>query len=59
VDRKQTLRRFVDEVVNGGRDEVIDELYFLTFDGDRISTVRGIEDTLDRFRQLGLNPTAG
>ena len=126
MDRKQTVRRFVDEAVNAGRDEVIDELftadmagptrewfgafrrsfpdmhmhllelvaegdrvvarcacsathsgdwrghpptgrrfegvdevYFFTFAGDRISTVWGIEDTLERFRQLGLDPAAG
>jgi len=121
VDRKETVRRFVDEAVNGGRDEVVDELfapkmtasvrewfgafrssfpdmhmelldlvadgdtvvgrfacsashlgewrghqptgrrfervdevYFFTFEGDRIAAVWGIEDTLDRFQQLGL-----
>jgi predicted ester cyclase len=126
VDNKQTVRRFVDEAVNGGRDELIDELftpdmtasvrewfgafrssfpdmnmelidlvaehdtvvarfecsashlgewrghpptgrrfervdevYFFMFSGDRISTVWGIEDTLDRFQQLGLDPGAG
>jgi predicted ester cyclase len=125
MDRKATVRRFVDEAVNGGRDEVIDELfapeltgsvrdwfgafrnsfpdmemelldlvgegdkvvarfacsathlgdwrghpptgrrfervdevYFFTFEGDRIGAVWGIEDTLDRFRQLGLDPSA-
>ena len=126
MDRKQTVRRFVDEAVNGGRDEVIDELftqdmaararewfgafrgsfpdmhmelleliaegdrvvarfacsathlgewrghaptgrrferidevYFFTFAGDRIAAAWGIEDTLERFRQLGLDPTRG
>jgi predicted ester cyclase len=126
VDRKQTVRRFVDEAVNAGRDEVIDELftddmatwarewfgafrrsfpdvqmellelvaegdrvvarfacsathsgdwrghpptgrrfervdeiYFFAFAGERISAAWGIEDTLERFRQLGLNPAAG
>jgi predicted ester cyclase len=125
VDRKETVRRFVDEAVNGGRDEVIDELftsemtgwvrdwfgafrgsfpdmhmellelvaegdtvvarfvcsathlghwrgpppsgrrfervdevYFFTFEADRIAAVWGIEDSLDRFRQLGL-PASG
>ena len=125
-DRKQTVRRFVDEAVNGGRDEVIDELftddaaagarewfgafrgsfpdmhmellelvaegdrvvgrfacsathlgdwrghpptgrrferidevYFFTFAGDRMAAGRGIEDTLERFRQLGLDPAVG
>jgi predicted ester cyclase len=123
VDRKETVRRFVDEAVNGGRDELIDELftedmapsarewfgafrtsfpdvhmellelvaedetvvarfacsathlgewrghaptgrrfervdevYFFTFSGERISQVWGIEDSLERFRQLGLEP---
>jgi predicted ester cyclase len=126
VDREQTVRRFVDEAVNAGRDEVVDELftddmaawvrewfgafrrsfadmqmelrelvaegdrvvarfacsathrgewrghgptgrrfegvdevYFFTFDGDRIAAAWGIEDTLERFRQLGLEPAAG
>jgi predicted ester cyclase len=121
VDKKEKVRRFVDEAVNGRRDEVIDELftsdmtgwvrewfgafrgsfpdmqmelldlvaegdtvvarfacsathlgdwrghpptgrrfkrvdevYFFTFDADRIAAVWGIEDTLDRFQQLGL-----
>jgi len=123
VDRKEVVRRFVDEAVNGGRDELVgqlftaesvprvrewfgafrrsfpdvhmdivelvaegdtvvgrfacsathlgdwrghpptgrrfeavDEVYFFTFDGDRIGRAWGIEDTLDRFRQLGLEP---
>jgi predicted ester cyclase len=123
MDRKNTIRRFVDEAVNGDRDEVIDELfipgitarvrewfgsfrrsfpdmrmelvelvgegdtvvgrfacsathlgewrghaptgrrfedvdevYFFRFEGDRIAAAWGIEDTLDRFRQLGLDP---
>jgi predicted ester cyclase len=126
VDRKETVRRFIDEAVNAGRDELIDELfthdvtarvrdwfgafrrsfpdlqmetvqlvaegdtvvgrfrcsathlgdwrrhpptgrrfenvdeiYFFTFAGDRIAAVWGVEDTLDRFRQLGLDPCAG
>ena len=126
MDRKQTVRRFVDEAVNAGRDEVVDELftaeragrvrewfgafrrsfpdmqmellelvaegdrvvprfacsathsgdwrghpptgrrfegvdevYFFTFASERISAVWGIEDTLERFRQLGLEPAAG
>jgi hypothetical protein len=42
VDRKATVRRLIDEV------------YFFGFDGARIATVWGVEDTLDRFRQLGL-----
>jgi len=123
MDRKQTVRRFVDEAVNGGHDEVIDELftpemtaavrewfgafrrsfpdlnmevidlvaeddtvvarfecsashlgdwrghpptgrrfervdevYFFEFAGDRIAALWGIEDTLDRFQQLGIDP---
>lgn len=42
----------------GRRFERVDEVYFFSFDEDRISKVWGIEDTLDRFRQLGLDPTA-
>jgi predicted ester cyclase len=124
VDTKAAIRRFVDEAVNGGRDELVDELfapaltawvrdwfgsfrrsfpdlrmelvqlvgdgdtvvgrfacsathrgewrghaptglrfedvdevYFFGFEGDRIVSVWGIEDTLDRFRQLGLEPS--
>jgi hypothetical protein len=34
----------------------VDEVYFFTFDGDRIARVWGIDDTLDRFEQLGLEP---
>jgi predicted ester cyclase len=126
VDRKQTVRRFVDEAVNAGRDEVIDERFtaemagrgrewfgafrrsfpdmhmdllelvaegdrvvarfacsathsgdrrghpptgrrfegvdevcFFTFAGERISAAWGIEDTLERFSQLGLEPASG
>ena len=40
----------------GRRFERIDEVYFFTFDGDRIASFWGIEDTLERFRQLGLDP---
>jgi predicted ester cyclase len=43
----------------GRRFESVDEVYFFGFDGDRIATVWGIEDTLDRFRQLGLEPGDG
>jgi predicted ester cyclase len=124
VDNKQTVRRFVEQAVNRGRDELIDELftadsaasvrdwfgafrgsfpdihmevielvaegdtvvgrfacsathrgewrghaptgrrfddvdevYFFSFSGDRIAAVWGLEDTLDRFRQLGLDPS--
>jgi predicted ester cyclase len=123
VDKKETVRRFVEQAVNGGRDELIDELftrdmatwvrdwfgafrrsfpdirmepirlvadgdtvvarfacsathlgewrghpptgrrfedvdeiYFFTFDGDRISAVWGVEDKFDRFQQLGDDP---
>jgi predicted ester cyclase len=42
----------------GRRFERVDEVYFFTFDGDRIAAVWGIEDTLDRFEQLGL-PAGG
>jgi predicted ester cyclase len=125
VDPKETVRRFIDEAVNGGHDEIVDELftpemtavvrewfgafrssfpdlnmelldlvaendkvvgrfacsathlgdwrghpptgrrfervdevYFFTFSGERIAAVWGIEDTLDRFQQLGLDPNA-
>jgi predicted ester cyclase len=44
---------------SGRRFERVDEVYFFTFEGDRIGAVWGIEDTLDRFRQLGLDPSAG
>ena len=40
----------------GRRFERIDEVYFFTFDGERIASAWGIEDTLERFRQLGLDP---
>jgi hypothetical protein len=32
------------------------EVYFFRFDGPRIADVWGIEDTLERFRQLALEP---
>jgi predicted ester cyclase len=124
VDNKETVRRFIEEAVNGGRDELIDELftremtawvrewfgafrrsfpdihmelvqlvvegdtvvgrfkcsathlgewrghaptgrhfddvdevYFFTFSGGRIAAVWGLEDTLDRFQQLRLDPS--
>jgi predicted ester cyclase len=41
----------------GRRFEDVDEVYFFTFDEGRISAVWGVEDTLDRFRQLGLDPS--
>jgi predicted ester cyclase len=34
----------------------VDEVYFFRFEGDRIAHVWGVEDTLDRFEQLGLEP---
>ncbi len=37
----------------GRRFEDVDEVYFFTFDGDRIASIWGLEDTLDRLRQLG------
>lgn len=40
----------------GRRFEDVDEVYFFTFQGDRISAVWGLEDALDRFRQLRLEP---
>ena len=43
----------------GRRFEDVDEVYFFRFEGDRIAAVWGIEDTLDRFRQLGLEPGGG
>ena len=38
----------------GRRFERVDEVYFFRFEGDRIAAAWGIEDTLDRFQQLGL-----
>jgi predicted ester cyclase len=40
----------------GRRFEDVDEVYFFTFQGERISAAWGLEDTLDRLRQLGLEP---
>ena len=40
----------------GRRFEDVEEVYFFSFQGDRISAVWGLEDTLDRFHQLGLEP---
>lgn len=40
----------------GRRFEDVDEAYFFTFAGDRIAAVWGIEDNVDRYRQLGLTP---
>lgn len=41
----------------GRRFEKVDEVYFFSFEGGRISAVWGVEDTLDRFQQLGLDPS--
>jgi predicted ester cyclase len=43
----------------GRRFEDVDEVYFFTFRDERIAAVWGVEDTLDRFRQLGLDPGGG
>ena len=40
----------------GRRFERVNEVYFFRFEGDRIAHVWGVEDTLDRFEQLGLEP---
>lgn len=40
----------------GRRFEDVDEVYFFGFADHRIAAVWGIEDTLDRYRQLGLTP---
>lgn len=42
----------------GRRFQDVDEVYFFTFSGERIAGVWGIEDTLDRFQQLRLEPPA-
>jgi predicted ester cyclase len=39
---------------SGRRFENVDEVYFFEFEGGRIANAWGIEDTLDRLRQLGL-----
>jgi predicted ester cyclase len=44
-------------VPTGRRFETVDEVYFFTLADDRIASIWGIEDTLDRYRQLGLAPT--
>jgi len=41
---------------SGRRFEDVDEVYFFTFSGGRIAAVWGVEDTLDRYRQLDLPP---
>jgi predicted ester cyclase len=40
----------------GRRFENVNEVYFLNFEDGRIAEAWGIEDTLDRMRQLGLAP---
>jgi ketosteroid isomerase-like protein len=40
----------------GRRFENVDEVYFFRFDGEKISDFWGIEDTVSRLRQLGLDP---
>jgi SnoaL-like polyketide cyclase len=39
---------------SGRRFENVDEVYFFEFEDGRIAKAWGIEDTLDRMRQLGL-----
>jgi hypothetical protein len=39
---------------SGRRFENVDEVYFFEFEDERIAEAWGIEDTLDRMRQLGL-----
>ncbi len=46
--------RWRDHPPIGRRFERVDEVYFFTFDGDRIAGAWGIEDTLSRLQQLGL-----
>lgn len=38
----------------GRRFEDVDEVYFFTFEDGRVAEAWGIEDSLDRMRQLGL-----
>lgn len=40
----------------GRRFENVDEVYFFTFRDGVIAKAWGVEDTLERFRQLGLDP---
>jgi hypothetical protein len=59
---KSVVRRLVAAVFNGGRLEVIDELYAPELAGAarrRIVQVWSLEDTLDRLRQLGLTDLPG
>lgn len=41
----------------GRRFENVDEVYFFRVEDGRIAEGWGLEDTLDRFRQLGLDPS--
>ncbi len=41
-------------MATGRRFENVDEVYFFRFEGGRIAAAWGLEDTLDRWRQLGL-----
>jgi len=38
----------------GRRFEDVDEVYFFTFENGRIAAAWGVEDTLDRLRQLAI-----
>lgn len=42
------------QAASGRRFENVDEVYFFSFEDGRIAEAWGIEDTLDRMRQLGL-----
>lgn len=42
------------QAASGRRFENVDEVYFFSFEEGRIAEAWGIEDTLDRMRQLGL-----
>ena len=41
-------------LASGRRFEDVDEVYFFRFEDGRIAAAWGLEDTLDRLRQLGL-----
>jgi predicted ester cyclase len=41
-------------MATGRRFENVDEVYFFRFKDGRIADAWGLEDTLDRWRQLGL-----
>ena len=42
----------------GRRFEAVAEVYFFTFADERIASFWGVEDTLDRFNQLRLDPAS-